>query len=223
MKKMICQLLESYHDGELNVGQQAEFKEHLDHCADCQTRLAQLAKIESDLLAIYFLRNEICGTAGAQYAAVFTDKSSSASSRRNEPIRSDGTETGRIVSRKEPGIPARFSRGLWLVLATVASLMMVLISFAWYSSNPFPTSARHPLEFENVEIRKLESLVGKSELNPDHASDIRTLVFEFEGPTFVRHAITTPQFTYIEVYSQFERVEPDAEFPDSLEIDRSTF
>lgn len=220
---MICQQLESYHDRQLSAKQHAEFREHLIYCAACQTQLDQLEKIESDLVAIYFLQKEVCHFDNAQNAAVPVNESTSSSSCPSLIPQAKETETRRMDLKRKPRTFPRFSKALCLALATVACLAFALIGFNWYFSDPNSTWAEHRVEIENTNNQEAELVASESVFNPEDSGSLRAVTFEFEGPTIVRHAITTPQFTYIEIYSQFERVDPEAEYPDSLKIDRSTF
>lgn len=220
MTKASCLQWESYHDNELDEGQREQFENHLQQCVACQTRLEQIAQIESDLLAILYLRDELLGPEPEPTAnLILDDVGSSARSLRDKlPIGQSNSEFHDLGQRRS--IATRLPKRFGVALAIVASLTIIVIGLGWHFSKPGPTHV-HMKQFpEVVDPRERESHIHRVET--EAASPIEVL-YHFDRPTIANRSVSTPRFTYIEVYPQVERIDRAAEVPDTSENDPSTF
>lgn len=206
MTDQICDRWEDYYDGEMLPAEQQEFETHLPQCPACILLLQHTASLDSDLLEVRALGQEFPTPANVARSRINGE---------NPNPESIGSKRFAVTSALEKSSSIRSRRFAQRLVATVAVLAgTVLLSLTIFALLREPTNSLASREqAEQPQIASPELAENAGSLPEKFVSPIQASLVKFESskPTIVGKQVTTPNFTYITVYPQVERVDPQSD------------
>lgn len=206
MTDQICDRWEDYYDGEMSFAEQQEFEAHLPQCPGCILLLQHTARLDSDLLEVWALGQEFPTPANVKGPVINSE---------NPNPESSGSKGFAVTSALDESPSIRSRRFAQRLVATVVVLAgTVLLSLTIFALLREPTNSLASREqAEQPQIASPELAENLGSLPETLVSPIQTSLVKFEAskPTILGKQVTTPSFTYITLYPQVERVDPQSD------------